>query len=641
MLGTMALDRMRQLETARQLRQSTERLSESEERYRTLFERAGDGIIVIDTEGEEAGKIVSANQMAVEMHGYDMEEFMSLSMSDLDTPEEAVRMETILDRVRQGEMVMTEHYHRRKDGAVLPIELSAGLIEMGDHEYSLSINRDITERKKAEEALRKSEEKYRHLYDNAELGLFQTRISDGKIIVCNQRIAEMTGYGDIGQFIEEYVVSEHYVDPSVRLKLIEELKRTGSVKDFEAEITDRWGTPRWWCYSVKHYPEKGVMEGSIMDITERKKAEEAIKQSVSLLTSTIESTADGILVVNREGGITTFNKRFQEMWGIPNEVMESGDDAKALDYVLSGLKEPQEFLNRVRDLYSEPGVESFDVIEFKDGRVIERSSRPQKKEDEIVGRVWSFRDVTDRKRAEEALRESENRYRLLTENASVGIWQIDQDDQTIFANLAMCELLEIESEEELVGKTFHEFFTQDGIETIEREHAERRDGKSSTYEVQIRGNLGAERTVTVSGAPLFSASGTLESTIGCFIDTTDLTRAQEALKESEQRLIQIIEFLPDAFFAIDREGRVTTWNLAMEKLTGVKAHEMLGKGNYEYALPFYGERRPLLVDLAVNRNKLIEDRYAFVQEEGDILISELNSCELATKKIGLFAIVCG
>ncbi|MFH1117843.1 MAG: PAS domain S-box protein [Pseudomonadota bacterium] len=417
-------------------------------------------------------------------------------------------------------------------------------------------------------------------------------------------------------------------------KGVEEARQAGVLD----EISKKWlGTPYgphelwisryWWPLSIVAacilLLSLWVWIWNIRLRTAVRRATAEMRGTVSLLQSTLESTADGILVVDREGRITAFNKRFQEMWSVPDEVMEPGHDAKALDNVLTSLKAPEDFLKTVQELYTEPGTESFDVIEFKDGRTFERVSRPQKRDGEIVGRVWNFRDVTDRRKTEEALRESEERYRLLSDYASVGIWQMDQNDVTIFANPAMCELLEIEKAEELVGKTFHEFFTQESIEIIRHEHGKRLEGKSSSYEVQIWGNRGSQRTVTVSGAPLFSASGTLEGTIGCFIDTTDLKRAQEALKESEQRLAQIIEFLPDAFFAIDRNGRVTTWNLAMERLTGVKAYEILGKGDYEYALPFYGERRPVLIDLVINRDKPTEDRYVFVREEGDnILVSE-------------------
>jgi len=129
-----------------------------------------------------------------------------------------------------------------------------------------------------------------------------------------------------------------------------------------------------------------------------------LEKTVSLLRGTLESTADGILVVNNAGKIESFNQRFIELWGIPESIIASQDDNRALAFVLDQLKKPDEFLSKVRELYSDPDAESFDVLEFKDGRFFERYSRPQKIGEKSVGRVWSFRDITKRQRAEEALK---------------------------------------------------------------------------------------------------------------------------------------------------------------------------------------------------------------------------------------------
>ncbi|MDO8414064.1 MAG: response regulator, partial [Gallionellaceae bacterium] len=129
----------------------------------------------------------------------------------------------------------------------------------------------------------------------------------------------------------------------------------------------------------------------------------ALAQSSSLLRSTLEATADGILVVDTRGQIADFNARFVEMWQIPYEILQARDDEKAITFVLEQLKQPEEFLDKVKALYAEPMAQSVDTLEFKDGRIVERFSQPQVLKGMPVGRVWSFRDITDRKKAEERL----------------------------------------------------------------------------------------------------------------------------------------------------------------------------------------------------------------------------------------------
>jgi PAS domain S-box-containing protein len=138
----------------------------------------------------------------------------------------------------------------------------------------------------------------------------------------------------------------------------------------------------------------------IRDISERHRVESEHRNAFSLLEAAFESTADGLLVVDREGRIVRFNVRFARMWGIPETVLAARNDQKAIESVLSQLEEPELFLSKVRMLYAAPESESFDTLRFRDGRVFERYSLPQRIGGEIVGRVWSFRDVTDRERAQ-------------------------------------------------------------------------------------------------------------------------------------------------------------------------------------------------------------------------------------------------
>jgi PAS domain S-box-containing protein len=136
--------------------------------------------------------------------------------------------------------------------------------------------------------------------------------------------------------------------------------------------------------------------GSSWDITRQHHTMEKLQQSVSLLEATLDATADGILVVDRQGHVATYNRRLLALWRIPPSLAARGEDYALLSFVANQLEEPQAFLEGVRDLYASPENKSLDILRFRDGRVFERYSMPQQVEEQIVGRVWSFRDVTQR-----------------------------------------------------------------------------------------------------------------------------------------------------------------------------------------------------------------------------------------------------
>jgi signal transduction histidine kinase/PAS domain-containing protein len=164
---------------------------------------------------------------------------------------------------------------------------------------------------------------------------------------------------------------------------------------FEYRVVHGDGSTRIYASQVEQIGEALRFIGMSWDITEQHPCE---ADAGPLLRNALEATADGILVVDRAGNVTSYNQRFQSLWNIPNEIVATGSDEAMLRYVLDQVDDPERFLACVRALYASPERESFDVLRFKNGRVFERYSRPQRAAFAIVGRVWSFRDVTERER---------------------------------------------------------------------------------------------------------------------------------------------------------------------------------------------------------------------------------------------------
>jgi len=271
---------------------------------------------------------------------------------------------------------------------------------------------EIVERKRVGEELREAELRYRTVADfTYDWEYWET--PDGTLRYVSPSCERITGFTpkdfiDNPNLIFEIIISE---DHSILDKHRNDAIKVLSPQSIMFRIIRKDGKMRWMehvCQAViGNQGEFLGVRASNRDITIRKQAEEKLSNTLSLLSATLESTADGILVVDREGKIASFNQKFLQMWHIPESVIASKDDRKVIDFVLEQLKDPETFLTKVTELYASDEAESFDTVEFKDKRIFERFSQPQKLGNTVVGRVWSFRDITKRKRAEDALRESE------------------------------------------------------------------------------------------------------------------------------------------------------------------------------------------------------------------------------------------
>ncbi len=166
-----------------------------------------------------------------------------------------------------------------------------------------------------------------------------------------------------------------------------------------------------------------------------------VSHSFEMLRSAFDSTIDAILIAAADGRICGFNRNFVEIWGIPEHVLAQRSDHAAIDHVRDQLVDPDAFVGRIAELYSNPTSEGMDVLHMKDGRTIERYSVPQRANGVTIGRVWTFRDVTERTRIHAALRASEARFRAVFDHAAVGIALIEPDGRIAESNRALRQFL--------------------------------------------------------------------------------------------------------------------------------------------------------------------------------------------------------
>jgi PAS domain S-box-containing protein len=393
--------------------------------YVLLFQQVAEGVFVADPQG----RLIAVNPRVCDILGFAEEEILGRPFQDFLDPEDLRKNPARLADLRAGKHVVSERRLRCKDGRLLPVEITTRMMPDG---HLLGIVRDLTERMQVEHSLRDAHWRLESIIEGTHVGTWEWNVQTGEVVL-SERWAQI-----VGCTLEELgAVSirtwESLVHPEDRKESDERLRRhfAGELPYYDCDCRMKHRDGHWvWVHdrgrviSRTNDGKPLMMFGTHADITERRQALEALKASETLLHATMDAVADGVLVVDERGAVVHRNARFAELWRIPKDVVERGDDDRLLGFVLDQLEDPEAFLAKVRALYGSV-EESSDLLRFKDGRVFERHSCPLMHGDVIGGRVWSFRDVTERAQTETALRESEGRYRTLFEGASDAIFLME------------------------------------------------------------------------------------------------------------------------------------------------------------------------------------------------------------------------
>jgi PAS domain S-box-containing protein len=300
--------------------------------------------------------------------------------------------------------IISESYdHYEKDRKMMERSIEISSNEMIELNTSLKYEK---------EDVKKVHKELKTLFEDIDEAFYSIDMNTYKLTQMSAACEKIYGYST-AEFIADGFLWNTIIHPDDKHTRHEQFKviRTGKQVLAQYRIIHKDGSVRWIENKIRPtVNETGWLvriDGVTRDISERKQTESELERSFSILEATIESTADGILVGDLNGRIVRFNKMFVELWGIPQQILDFQDDEKAIAFVLDQLKNPDEFLSKIKELYDHPEGESYDILNFKDGRTFERYSQPQLINGNCVGRVWSFRDITQRESAEKTLRKSE------------------------------------------------------------------------------------------------------------------------------------------------------------------------------------------------------------------------------------------
>lgn len=293
--------------------------------------------------------------------------------------------------------------------------------------------------------------------------------------------------------------------------------------------------------SLQRYIDKSsnVQEELQQEVMEYQRTETELETSLSLLRSTLESTANGIIAVNFEGEFLCYNQKFLEMWQLPQSISLSRKCNRAKEYFESKVKDPELFQSAVWEMSSQSDKESYDLIELKDGRVFAHYSEPQRMGNKIVGRVWSIWDVTESKRTEEALRLNENRFRTLAETTEASIFLIN-NGYICYVNPA-AETLTGYSRKELLNN----FEVNRIIRSKKLREVNKRGGEAcfEYQEIQIVTSNGTERwlacTVGLLDGVLDFSNKSVELITA--IDITDYKQAESEVRQALEQAKRLSE----------------------------------------------------------------------------------------------------
>jgi len=571
-------------------KKTAEALRESEEKLRTIFDQANDVIVFAN----KYGTIIEVNARVRDILGYNQEEirgrnFMKLGVLRLrDAPKimkafrESVKTGRVKDPEGLGRNLMELEF-KSKSGALVPVEIiTSTVVKGGKLEGFLSVIRDITERKKASEALRESEEKFRNVFENTLIGMYRAT-PEGEILMANPALVKMLGFYSFEELRLRNLEKGGYISDYPRVEFKKRIRTEGKITGLESMWKKRDGSMLFVRENVRAvYDEEGKIwyyEGTVEDITERKQAEE----EATIRNASIEASLVPMLITDINGALIYVNGALLELHGY-----EAMDEliGKSAGILFAGQREYETSMESLKKTGS---WSSEFTGQRKDGSQMEMYGSVNTVLDDTGKPVYivaSAIDVTEQKKARETLQKRTEFLDTIIESLPHPFYITDVNDYSILmANSAarrfqpsagFCYALAHESQAPCDG---HEHPCP--LQIV-------KDTGRSVRVIHIhRDKKGDPRTVEVHGHPILDSEGNVVQMIEYCLDITDQKKAEESLRESEEKYRTLFEQASDAIVLENKDEEIVDFSERATELFGYSREELLTMRTSDLPSPGY------------------------------------------------------
>jgi PAS domain S-box-containing protein len=559
---------------------------QGEERLRRFYESGLIGVISWNMNGQ----ITDANDKFLEMIGYNRDDLANGRIDWVNmTPPEYQQLEddSIAELKARGvNKNPAEKEYIRKDGTRIPIVMAGATLDE-ERFNGVAFVLDITDRKRAEQALRNSEEKYRSLFDNAEIGMYRSKIDGSGVLAINDKLCKIIGYS------REEILSNpatiRWAKAAVFYEMRQLIIEQGVVTDYEFDLINKSGEIRTCLGSTKYYPQEGYFEGSVEDITERKQAEEKLRESERMYHLLADHMVDTVWLMDMDLNTTYISPSVEKLRGYTLPELRELPLEEQLTPV-SFQVAANAFLQEMAKIKTDPAYDDVLTLELefyrKDGTSFwseNTFSVVRDDQGKPVSILGEGRDITERRKAEESLRSYAIFLNNMVEQSPTPTWISDDKGTLIKVNMSLCELLRA-TEEELVGKynIFNDNIVEEqGYMPLVRNVFEK--GEVARFELyydsSLLKGLPLDKTTAlildVTIFPIRDAGGRITNAAIQHVNLTDRRKAEVALLEAEQRYRTVADFTYAWEFWQSPEGKLIYVSPSCERITGYTAAQFL------------------------------------------------------------------